>query len=291
MLLSFQPMRVLCFAAVISLLVPFLPTFAGTLTSSLTRTRSQDLEVFDIQADGSASAPRYYRYEQLLALPLITVKTAKDPNTQQPATYTGVYFNDLVRGLQSSAEQTVLGANCYDGYQQYYDSDYDKKHRPIFLLKYDGKPPAEWPKSEHDSPMGPYCVVHQNFQPLETVYGYTEAPRIPFGIVSVELTSYALSLGKFDAPDPHNSEVMKGQKIAVGSCVSCHNNGSAGGKMARRPWQVLAANAVYNSDYFRQYVVDPQKFKPNVAMPAHPTFDSATLDALQTYFKTVLPGG
>jgi hypothetical protein len=291
MLLSFQPMRALGFAAVVSLLVPFLPGSAGTLTSSQTRTSSQDLEVFDIQADGSASAPRYYRYEQLLALPLITVKTAKDPNTQQPATYTGVYFNDLVRGLQSSAEQTVLGANCYDGYQQYYDSDYDKKHHPIFLLKYDGKAPAEWPKSEHDSPMGPYCVVHESFQPLETVYGYTEAPRIPFGIVSVELTSYALSLGKFDAPDPHNSEVMKGQKIAVGSCVSCHNNGSAGGKMAQRPWQVLAANAVYNSDYFRQYVVDPQKFKPNVAMPAHPTFDSATLDALQTYFKTVLPGG
>jgi hypothetical protein len=291
MLLSFQPMRALGFAAVVSLLVPFLPGSAGTLTSSQTRTSSQDLEVFDIRADGSVSAPRYYRYEQLLTLRLVTVKTAKDPNTQQPATYTGVYFNDLIPGLQSSAEQTVLGANCYDGYQQYYDPDYDEKHHPIFLLKYDGKAPAEWPKSEHDSPMGPYCVVHESFQPLETVYGYTEAPRIPFGIVSVELTSYALSLGKFDAPDPHNSEVMKGQKIAVGSCVSCHNNGSAGGKMAQRPWQVLAANAVYNSDYFRQYVVDPQKFKPNVAMPAHPTFDSATLDALQTYFKTVLPGG
>jgi len=291
MLLSFQPMRALGFAAVVSLLVPFLPGSAGTLTSSQTRTSSQDLEVFDIRADGSVAAPRYYRYEQLLTLRLVTVKTAKDPNTQQPATYTGVYFNDLISGLQSSAEQTVLGANCYDGYQQYYDPDYDEKHHPIFLLKYDGKAPAEWPKSEHDSPMGPYCVVHESFQPLETVYGYTEAPRIPFGIVSVELTSYALSLGKFDAPDPHNSEVMKGQKIAVGSCVSCHNNGSAGGKMAQRPWQVLAANAVYNSDYFRQYVVDPQKFKPNVAMPAHPTFDSATLDALQTYFKTVLPGG
>jgi len=291
MLLSFQPMRALGFAAVVSLLVPFLPGSAGTLTSSQTRTSSQDLEVFDIRADGSVSAPRYYRYEQLLTLRLVTVKTAKDPNTQQPATYTGVYFNDLIPGLQSSAEQTVLGANCYDGYQQYYDPDYDEKHHPIFLLKYDGKAPAEWPKSEHDSPMGPYCVVHESFRPLETVYGYTEAPRIPFGIVSVELTSYALSLGKFDAPDPHNSEVMKGQKIAVGSCVSCHNNGSAGGKMAQRPWQVLAANAVYNSDYFRQYVVDPQKFKPNVAMPAHPTFDSATLDALQTYFKTVLPGG
>jgi mono/diheme cytochrome c family protein len=139
--------------------------------------------------------------------------------------------------------------------------------------------------------MGPYCVAHENFQPLETIYGYIEAPRIPFGIVSVELTSYALSLGKFDSAAPSNSEAAKGQKIAIGSCVSCHNNGSAGGKMAQRPWQVLAANAVYNGDYFRQYVVNPQKFKPAVAMPAHPTFDSATLDALQAYFKTVLPGG
>src|SRR3984893_10988959 len=209
-------MRALCFAAVVSLLVPFLPTSAGTLTSSQTRTSSQDVEVFDIRADGSVSAPRYYRYEQLLTLPLVTVKTAKDPNTQQPATYTGVYFNDLIQGLQSSAEQTVLGANCYDGYQQYYDPDYDEKHHPIFLLKYAEKAPAEWPKSEHDSPMGTYCVVHESFQPLEHVYGYTEAPRIPFGIVSVELTSYALSLGKFGAPDPHNFEVMTGQKSVVG---------------------------------------------------------------------------
>jgi hypothetical protein len=47
------------------------------------------LEVFNIDADGSASVPRYYRFEQLLTLPQITVKTATDPNTQQPATYTG----------------------------------------------------------------------------------------------------------------------------------------------------------------------------------------------------------
>jgi hypothetical protein len=68
---------------------------------------------------------------------------------------------------------------------------------------------------------------------------------LPFGIVSVELTSYALSPGKFDAPD---------------------------------------------GNYFRQYVVNPQKIKPDVAMPAHPTFDAATLDALQAYFKTMLSG-
>jgi hypothetical protein len=116
---------------------------------------SQDLEVFNINADRSASVPRYYRFEQLLALPQTTVKTATDPNTRQPATYTGVDLNELIQALQSSPEQTVLGANCYDGYQQYYDPDYNEKHHPIFLLKYDGKSPADWPKSEHNSPMGP----------------------------------------------------------------------------------------------------------------------------------------
>jgi hypothetical protein len=138
-----------------SMLFPFLAALGGTLTSSPTRSSSQDLEVFNINADRSASVPRYYRFEQLLALPQTTVKTATDPNTQQPATYTGVYLNELIQALQSSPEQTVLGANCYDGYQQYYDPDYNEKHHPIFLLKYDGKSPADWPKSEHNSPMGP----------------------------------------------------------------------------------------------------------------------------------------
>jgi hypothetical protein len=182
-------MRPSCFAAILSLLLLLVRASAGTLSASPTRSSSQDLEVFNIDADGSASVPRYYRFEQLLTLPQITVKTATDPNTQQPATYTGVYLNDLIQALQNSPEETVLGANCYDGYQQYYDPDYNKNHHPIFLLKYDGKAPADWPKSEHNSPMGPYCIVHENFQSSETIYGYTEAPRIPFGIVSVELTS------------------------------------------------------------------------------------------------------
>jgi hypothetical protein len=97
--------------------VELVPGWAGTLSSSPTRSSSQDLEVFNINADGSASVPRYYRFEQLLALPQMTVKTARDPNTQQPATYTGVYLNELIQALQSSPEKTVLSANCSDGYQ------------------------------------------------------------------------------------------------------------------------------------------------------------------------------
>jgi len=45
-----------------------------------------------------------------------------------------VYLNELIQAVQSSPEQTVLGANCYDGYQQYYDPDYNEKHQPNFSL-------------------------------------------------------------------------------------------------------------------------------------------------------------
>jgi cytochrome c2 len=59
--------------------------------------------------------------------------------------------------------------------------------------------------------------------------------------------------------------------------------------MAMRPWSILAIYAATNSDHFRSYVVNPQKFNPTTKMPAHPTFDDKTLDALQAYFKTMAP--
>jgi hypothetical protein len=63
MLLQSERMRPFCFATMVSLLFPFLAALGGTLTSSPTRSNSQDLEVFNINADGSASVPRYYRFE------------------------------------------------------------------------------------------------------------------------------------------------------------------------------------------------------------------------------------
>jgi hypothetical protein len=61
-----------------------------------------------------------------------------------------------------------------------------------------------------------------------------------YGIVSVELSRFAQTLGRFvpkeSGDDP---EVVKGQKIAVGSCSTCHNLGNAGGQMAGTPWAVL----------------------------------------------------
>jgi cytochrome c2 len=75
----------------------------------------------------------------------------------------------------------------------------------------------------------------------------------------------------------------------MGSCVSCHNAGDQGGNVAMRPWSLLAIYATTDSNHFRNYVVHPQTFNPTTKMTAHPTFDARTLDALQAYFKTMMP--
>jgi hypothetical protein len=89
------------------------------------------------------------------ALPAVNVRTERDPNTSAPATYTGVYISDLFEAFGADKSTDVIGANCSDGRKQYYDRDYVAKHRPILLLKFDGKRPVDWPNSEHGSWLGP----------------------------------------------------------------------------------------------------------------------------------------
>jgi mono/diheme cytochrome c family protein len=189
-----------------------------------------------------------------------------------------------------TASTDVIGANCSDGRKQYYDSDYVARHRPILLLKFDGKPPADWPNVEHGSWLGPYCVVHESFSPAETVYGYGEEPRSASAVASLELTGFNRSLGRFTPKESGNDpEVVKGQKIAVGSCISCHRLGNAGGHRTDSSWRMLAERAVTSKDYFRKYVTDPHSMNPTSGMPPHPTFDDNTFNALEAYFKAILP--
>lgn len=169
----------------------------------------------------------------------MTVKTERDPNTNTPATYTGIYLSDLFEAFDADASFDVIAAKCSNGRKQYYDRNYLARHRPILLLKFDDKPPADWPNAEHGSWLGPYCVVHESFSPAETIYGYVEQPRIAFAVFSLELTRFTQSLGRFTPKESGNDpEVAKGQKIAVGSCISCHKLGNAGGQSTS--WAVLA---------------------------------------------------
>ena len=265
---------------------------AAPLQSSSSLQDPLDLQVITLDSRGNPTNAVYYSYDQLLTLPTVTVKTDRDPNTNTPATYTGVYISDLFAAFNADPSLDVIGANCSDGSKQYYDRDYVAKHRPILLLKFDGKPPADWPNSEHGSWLGPYCVVHESFSPMETIYGYVEESRSAPAVTSLELTSFNQSLGRFAAKGSANDpEVAKGEKIAVGSCISCHKLGKAGGHRSDESWEVLAVHAATPKDNFRKFVTDPHSINPVSQMPPHPTFDDDTFNALEAYFKAMKTEG
>jgi hypothetical protein len=262
---------------------------AASLQPSETRQKWEDLEVITLDSQGNPAKTVYYSYDQLLTLPTVTVKTERDPNTNTPATYTGVYIGDLFEAFGADASFDVIGAKRSDRSKQYYDRDYVAKHRPILLLKFDGNVPRDWPHTEQGYKLGPYCVVHESFSPAETIYGYVEQPRIAYGVFSLELSRFSESLGLFTpkkgGSDP---EVMKGQKIAIGSCISCHNFGKAGGHAADASFFLLAAKAATFKDTFRKKVIDPRSISPTSNMPAYPTFDDNTFNALEAYFKAMI---
>jgi hypothetical protein len=258
-----------------------------------------DLKLITLESHGGPTKTVYCGYDQLLTLPTVTVKTDCDPNTNTPAIYTGVYLSDLFEAFDADAPLDVIGANCSDGGKQYYDCDYIAKHRPILLLKFDGSLPDDWPSvshspessraTEHGTILGPYCVVHESFSP-ERVYGYVEEPRTPYGVVSLELTSFTQSIGSFIPKKSGNDpEVVKGQKIVISSCISCHHLGNAGGQLASPSWAEVAASAVNSKENFRKYVTNPRSTNPESGMPPYPNFDDKTFIALETYIKAMMP--
>jgi mono/diheme cytochrome c family protein len=263
---------------------------AASLQPAETRQDWQDLEVITLDSQGNRVKTVYYSYDQLLTLPMVTVKTERDPNTNAPATYTGIYLSNLFDAFRTDPPFDVIAANRLDKYRQYYDRDYVAKHRPILLLKFDDKVPDDWPQTEDRNMLGPYCIVHESFSPAEAIYGYVEQPRGTYGVVSLELTSFGQSLGRFMPKVSGNDpEVVKGQKIAVGSCSTCHNLGNAGGQMAGTPWSVLTTTAVSTKDKFRSKVIHPRSLNTTSNMPPHPEFDDNTFNALEAYFKAMTP--
>ena len=98
------------------------------------------------------------------------------------AGYGQIVGNSLRRVHLSSLEGAAITSIRITGH----DHDYTAKHRPILLLKFDGSLPDDWPHTEQGNTLGPYCVVHESFKPSETIYGYVEQPRIPYGVVSLE---------------------------------------------------------------------------------------------------------
>jgi hypothetical protein len=90
---------------------------ATSLQPSAARQKWEDLEVITLDSQGNPAKTVYYSYDQLLTLPTVTVKTERDPNTNTPGTYTGIYISDLFEAFGADASFDVIGANCLDKYK------------------------------------------------------------------------------------------------------------------------------------------------------------------------------
>jgi len=291
-MLRFLPMfAVLCLMAVS---VPCALPGQGTVSKNNLHSWRQadtDLEIGGELAGLPPGSSRYVSYNDLLKLPQVSYSVSDDSNFPGKTQIRGVSLDVLSQSLDATAGAKLVVAICYDGYRTNYPAAYLNAHRPLLVLKINGKTQANWPNSPGGSSLGPYLISSPTFTPSFKVLSHTDEPQIPFGVTRIEFRNEQTVFGsiapggKFAA----NSPVMNGYRIAQQNCFRCHNMGREGGQMAGRTWQILAMWASTEPDYFRRYVKNPQSFDRKNRMPAFPQYDAATIEALRQYFASFAP--
>jgi len=266
----------------------------GATPKSLLHDRRQSESDLEIGGDLAGVAPGtafYVTYNDLLKLPQVSYTVSDDTNFAGKTLISGVALDVLARSLDAATGAKLVVAICYDGYRTNYPVAYLTAHRPLLVLKINGKTQASWPKSHDGGSLGPYLISSPKFTPSFKVLSHTDEPQIPFGVTRIEFRDEQTVLGSI-APRGNyaaNSPVMNGYRIAQQNCFRCHNMGSEGGQMAGRTWPMLAMWASTEPDYFRRYVKNPQSVDPKDRMPPFPQYDAATIEAIRQYFASFAP--
>jgi mono/diheme cytochrome c family protein len=265
------------------------------------RKSASDLEVGGELAGLPRGATRYVTLASLLTLPQVTYMVTDDTNfaaagggTNVSGTkISGVPLEELARALAAAPESDMVVAICDDKYRANYPRGYVKAHRPLVVLRVNGRLPPGWPKDRetHQFSMGPYMISHPKFTPAFTALSHTDEAQIPWGVVRIEFRDERAVFGAIAPRGPRAQDpaVQAGYRIAEQNCFRCHNMGAEGGEKSGRPWLVLAAWAAAAPEYFSAYVRDPQKKNRHAEMPANRGYDDATIRAIRDYFATFIP--
>jgi len=252
------------------------------------RTSDGDLEVGGEIAGESPNATRFIRYEDLLRLPQENFTVSDDANLPAKTEIGGVALETLAHVLGQDAADSLIVAICDDEYRANYPADYVAAHHALLVLRINGNAHDQWPQLREGGNPGPYLISHPFFKPAFKVLSHEDEPQIPYGVVRIEFHKESVVFGAIRPHGnwPKNSPVEQGYVIARQDCFRCHNMGAQGGTKAARSWMQLAADAAQNGERFRQTVRNPAAVNPKATMPAHTSYDDATLDALTAYFKT-----
>ena len=257
------------------------------------RRSSGDLEVGGKLPGVPARATRFIRYEDLLRLPQESYTVTDDSNLPAGTKISGVSLDSLAQRIGRASADTLIVAICDDQYRANYPHDYLAAHQPLLVLRINGKPHDQWPALREGGNPGPYLISHPFFKPAFKVLSHEDEPQIPYGVVRIEFQTESVVFGAIQPPGnwPENSPVEQGYVIARQDCFRCHNMGSEGGTKAGRSWLQLAKDAAQDGHRFRQTIRNPTSLNPKATMPAHTSYDDATLDALTVYFKTFATAG
>jgi mono/diheme cytochrome c family protein len=257
------------------------------------RSSAGDLEVGGELAGVSAGATRFIRYEDMLRLPQESFTVNDDSNLPSGTRISGVSLDSLAHLLGNASADSLIVAICDDAYRANYPQEYRAAHRPLLVLRINGKLHDQWPALKEGGSAGPYLISHPFFKPAFKVLSHDDEPQIPYGVVRIEFHKQSVVFGAIRPPGkwPANSPVEQGYVIARQDCFRCHNMGPEGGTKAGRSWMKLAQDAAQDGHRFRQTIRNPTSANPKATMPAHTSYDDATLDALTAYFKTFAPAG
>ena len=262
----------------------------AALKLNVSRSSPLDLEISGDLPGVRPGSSRYIPREALLDLPQVTYTVNDDANFKGPTQVSGVPLEVLISALSAAPKTDMVIAICSDLYHANYPRAYVSAHHPLLVLEINGKPPSEWPEDSegYGLNMGPFLITHEKFKPSFQVLSHSDEPQIPWGVVRIEFRNEAKTYAAITPQGPYanSKQVQNGFRIAQQNCFRCHNNGREGGQKAGHPWQALAAWALASPEYFAAYVRNPKQKNANSHMPANPSYDDATLEALAAYFRT-----
>lgn len=257
------------------------------------RTSPGDLVVGGQLAGLPPGSIRYVRYQDLLGLPQETYTVNDDATLPRNTVISGVALTTLAHLFSQSPDSALIVAMSSDRYRANYPSDYVAAHHPLLVLRINGRPRDQWPRSPSGEPLGPYLISHPFFKPSFKVLSHEDEPQIPFGVTRLEFRQESVVFGAIHPPGNWHlgSPVGQGYIIARQDCFRCHNSGDQGGQKAGKSWLQLATIARNDPRRFQQIIRNPASITPGAKMPAEPGYDDATLDALTAYFRTFVVQG
>lgn len=256
---------------------------ASQLAVSKTAGSPYDLKITAGLADVPSGEDRFVAWSDLDSLPTEVLELEGEfvPGMQS---VTVVFLDQVMGALPVASQADTVLAWCTDGYFSIYPPEFIARQRPFVVLRINGDGPDKWPPEGLNFNPGPYVISVAD----EVVPG-TEAildvgHKRPWGVDRIAFVALNTALapahtGKWRELSTAGNV---GRDIWVNSCSSCHPGpgGLVGGDKSQRPFEILAAHAKYNTDYFRTYVRSPTSVVPSAKMEAHPHYTDEQLDAL-----------